>query len=246
MVCDSSRRWPIYLLPGMGLDRQLFALQRTRFPQVIVPEWLKPETRESVAQYSRRMALSLNESGPCLLGGMSFGGLVALEMAQHLDARACVLISSLKSPQEMPLWARIAGPAAWLLPQNADRWVSCLGHWGLRILGPVSPPSVRAFLKHLSKTRSPMLKWACEATIRWQGTAATPCPIYQIHGDADPIFPRRWLTPDRLVRGGGHVLPLTHPFVVNEFIQDVVDRLAAEQPSSTIQDAVASDGFGAV
>ena len=234
--------YPIYLLPGMGTDQQLFALQRSKFPQVIVPEWLTPEKKESLSHFSRRMAASLNESGPCLVGGVSFGGLVALEMAQYLDARACVLISSLKSPRELPLWARIAGPAAWLLPQKADRWISRLGHWGLRILGPVAPPSLRAFLRHLSKTKAPMLKWACEATVGWRGAEVVPCPIYQLHGAADPIFPRRWLTPDRIVAGGGHVLPLTHPFVVNDFIQSVVDRVSAGEPQSSTQDADASGG----
>ena len=43
-------------------------------------------------------------------------------------------------------------------------------------------------------------------------------PDSQIHGSADRTFPIRYTHPDQIVTGGGHLLTLTHPIEVNEFL----------------------------
>ncbi len=174
------------------------------------------------------MAESLEVRGPCIVGGVSFGGFVALEMTRHLDARGCILISSLRGPQELPRWARVAGPAAWLLPPRADRWLSLGGWLMLKTLGPVLPQRLRGVCTHLSKTRAPLLAWAARAIVRWQADAVWPCPIWQIHGDADPLFPHRCTTPDQLIPRGGHLLTLTHPFAVSAFLGQCLAQLQNE------------------
>ncbi|OYW22854.1 MAG: hypothetical protein B7Z55_04145, partial [Planctomycetales bacterium 12-60-4] len=163
--------------------------------------------------------------------GVSFGGFVALEMSRHLDARGCILISSLRGPGELPRWARVLGPAAWILPPRADYWLSLWGRLMLSTLGPVLPKRLRGFCVHVSKTRAPLLAWAARAVVSWQTDTNWTCPIFQIHGDADPLFPQRCTTPDDVIVGGGHLLTLTHPFVVNAFIARSLDRLQNDQAS---------------
>lgn len=206
----------------MGTDAQIFALQRSVFPQILVPPWLPPTRGETLPAFAARMAASLDLHGPCIVGGVSFGGFVALEMARHLDARGCILISSLRGPQELPRWAKVGAPLAWLLPPRADRWLSLGGWLMLKTLGPVLPQRLRGVCTHLSKTRAPLLAWAARAVVRWQTDGAWPCPIHQIHGDADPLFPLRCTVPDQIVPRGGHLLTLTHPFVVNAFLERVL------------------------
>jgi pimeloyl-ACP methyl ester carboxylesterase len=92
----------VVLLPGMAADERLFEPQRRAFPNLIVPPWIEPEPCEPLAAYARRMAARLNSSDLLLIGGVSFGGIVALEMADHLGLAECVLISSIRSPAEMP------------------------------------------------------------------------------------------------------------------------------------------------
>ncbi len=214
-----SEALPIILLPGLGLDERLFATQQSDLPNIQVPQWIRPGYWESLPEYARRLARSVDPGGPCYVGGMSFGGMVALEMSRHLDCRGCFLISSIRSREELPPWARILAPGVWLLPPRCDLIGAALGALLLWTVARSFPPRWRQFCVHLSKIRAPLMPWACRAAVRWKPTQPFPCPIYQIHGDHDPILPHQATRPDQLIPRGGHLLPLTHPFVITEFLQ---------------------------
>lgn len=222
-------RLPLILLPGLGTDASLFAVQRTAFPELIIPAWLPPLRNESLPDYATRMAIAANPGGPCIVGGLSFGGMIALEMTRHLDARGCILISSLATPAELPRWMRRLGPWSWILPRRTDRIVSGFGTVMLKTMGPILPKRLKQLCVHFSKTKASMLPWACRAVTTWQPTTPQwPCRVWHLHGDNDPIFPARRTKPDQLVPGGGHLLPLTHPFVVNRFLSDVITKVSGE------------------
>lgn len=213
------------LLPGIGLDERLYAPQMTAFREIRVPAWLRPRYFESLPSYAKRMADAVNPDGPCYVGGMSFGGMVALEMTRHLDCRGCFLISTVRSRDELPYWARFLAPWAWVLPPRADLLGVAAGTLGLWTVGRFLPVRWRQFLIHLSKTRAPIMPWACRAAVKWRPTEAYPCPIYQLHGDADPILPHHHTRADQIVPRGGHLLPLTHPLVVNQFLRERIAML---------------------
>jgi hypothetical protein len=135
----------VVLLPGMAADERLFEPQRRSFPGLIVPPWIEPEPCEPLASYARRIAARLNSSDLLLIGGVSFGGIVALEMADHLGLAECVLISSIRSPAEMPWQLRVLRPLATVGPDRlgitsgwAARWLAPSGD------GPPSRPTRRA------------------------------------------------------------------------------------------------------
>src|SRR5204863_6450986 len=91
---------PLLLLPGMGTDERLFRYQKEAFPTLIVPPWIEPLAGESLSHYAAHLARIVDPGVPCFIGGASFGGIVALEMANHLHARACFLIASVSSPEQ--------------------------------------------------------------------------------------------------------------------------------------------------
>jgi hypothetical protein len=43
--------------------------------------------------------------------------------------------------------------------------------------------------------------------------------IYHIHGEVDHLIPIQNIEPDRTIKGGGHLINLTHAQEVNEFIK---------------------------
>lgn len=209
---------PIFLLPGLGLDERLYAMQRVEFPNLRVPAWLAPQFRENLADYARRMAAAIDPGRPCFVGGMSFGGMVALEMSRHLDCRGCFLISSIRSSAELPFWAKFLGPWAWVLPPRSDLIAAASATVVQWTLGRFFPPSWKQFCTHLRKTRAPMMPWACRAAVGWK-PGPVRCPVFQIHGDRDSVLPHRHTHPDLVISRGGHLLPLTHPFAVNDLLR---------------------------
>ena len=93
---------PMILLPGLNGDPRVFAPQAAAFPDVRPVRWTLPPRGDRLAVYAARLAGSLGRVGPCVVVGVSFGGIVATELARHVDATACVVIASARDPAGPP------------------------------------------------------------------------------------------------------------------------------------------------
>jgi hypothetical protein len=203
----------------MGADERVFAPQRQAFQQLIVPPWIQPLRGESLSGYAARFAQQIDPGGPCFVGGASFGGFVAIEMARHLaDPRGVFLIGSCRSPAELPRRIRalrtIRGVARWM-PFGAVCSVAGIGATALSI---VPAPATRSLLRQLADTDARFLRWACRAVLEWEQSAAPAVPIHHIHGRCDHVLPATNTQADLIVDGAGHVLSLRRGREVNEFL----------------------------
>src|SRR5262249_31558356 len=223
---------PLFLLPGMGADNRLFQSQLETFPNAVVPSWLAPEPRESLAEYAHRFADVLRPSGPCFVGGASFGGFVALEMAPHLNALGCFLIGSARGPAEMPnriRWLRPFGGTIGRLPFRLlapSAWVA------RGTVGQFSHPLSRAFLRHLHEPVSSFLRGGSRAALKWTPSPATAdVRVFQIHGERDRLSPAKRTLADVILPGGGPLFSLTHASAVNEYLRR--HMMAASCPTSS-------------
>jgi len=200
-----------YVLPGMGADGRLFDAQRAvRDIQVI--DWIPPaHPHEPLADYARRLASSLHLDEPYDLGGASFGGMTALELARHLTPRRVFLFGSCRSPQALPPWLR-------LLARFAHHPPAVLHPLVARFLGATTPAHIRLFADMLAKTPPHFFRWAARAVFSWTGVEELPMPVLHIHGDRDRVMPIHRVRPDRVIAGAGHLLNMTHGEAVNEFI----------------------------
>ncbi|HEX8913807.1 MAG TPA: alpha/beta hydrolase [Humisphaera sp.] len=218
-----SPDFPIILLSGMGADERMFAKLRPLLPEVVVPEWIRPEPRETLREYARRMAAHVDPGRPCVVGGASFGGFLALEMLPYLrNAQACVLIGAVRSPAEFPPWIRWLKPVVPLLrvmPFQLFWWASGLI---AAVIGPVLPRRMREFLWLGSSLDPVFFRWAAAAVLTWgdDGPPPTPrVPVYHVQGARDRVLPAKRTTPTELVPRGGHVIALSNPRDVAGFIR---------------------------
>jgi len=158
---------------------------------------------------------------PCFVGGASFGGMVALEMASCLQTMGRFLISSLRSPLELPWRWRMLWPIGKLGPD----FLGLSADIGARVAAPALPRDTVRRLGHLARPEAKFLRWACCAVLNWRPVPAAPAsPLYQIHGESDRTLPAELTRPDVIVPAGGHLLPITHPEVVNEFLRTGMAR----------------------
>lgn len=109
---------PIILLSGMAADERLFEAQVAAFPNLQVQPWMPPLPGESLRQYAARLAPLVDPGRTCLVGGASFGGVVALELAARLSALGCILIGSIRSPAGLPWQWRLLQPFATFGPET--------------------------------------------------------------------------------------------------------------------------------
>lgn len=204
------------LLSGMNADARLFAPQFETFSNLIVPSWIPPRPCESLRAYAARFARVIDPGRPCIVGGASFGGIVAHEMAPFLQTDVCLLIGSVRSPEELPWWWRAFRPLSFLSEEAMCNVVQWFG----TCCQPMLSRRMRRQIKKWSSPQSTFLRWACRAVLDWRlSPAAQRITTRQIHGEADRTLPIRRMNPDVVVPRGGHLLPLTHSTWVNEFLR---------------------------
>jgi pimeloyl-ACP methyl ester carboxylesterase len=214
---------PLILLSGMAADERLFEPQLACFPNLRVPAWIDPGPSESLPGYAARLARLVDPGRPCIVGGASFGGIVALEMAAHLQAAACVLIGSVRSPAELPWQWRVLRPVAYLGPDRLGTLTGFVAGLGNRFL---ASGTVRR-LQRLSQPGAAFVRWALCAVLRWHPSPAVRrVRVFQIHGAIDRTLPVALTRPDVVVPSGGHALSLFSPEVVNEFLAGVLQQVS--------------------
>lgn len=226
---SASESIPLILFSGLAADADVFVPQKLAFPQLIVPKWPKPEPEDSFDSYCDRIADELKVHESPILGGASFGGFIALHVAQRLDSAAVILIGSVRSPEELPRLIRSCRILKPLIPMVPIRFAQLLCipfKWKLarRVL-----PRLSGLARQFHRSDPTVLKWSLARVLDWKATPKVACPIFQIHGDRDYVLPIRNTRPDKLVAGGGHVISLSHASEVNAFIESVIGEMQGEQ-----------------
>lgn len=99
----------VYLMPGMAASPLIFENIKLPKPQFKIHylEWMLPKENELLSDYAFRMSKKIEHSNPVLLG-VSFGGILVQEMCKHLDVSKLIIVSSVKSKQELPLKMQLA------------------------------------------------------------------------------------------------------------------------------------------
>jgi pimeloyl-ACP methyl ester carboxylesterase len=213
----------LILLPGLGADHRLFGPLRGTFPRLEVPAYPPPERGESLARFAERLAERLDPRPPFHLGGSSMGGMIALEMARRLRPEALFLIGSCRDGRAIAAGRSVIGRVLPRLPTFLYRLgriaaPRMVGQWGR-----MSPGHRRLFLRMLADCSPGFLKWGMTAILSWPGPpagAGPRCPVHHIHGGADPLLPPRFVKPDEIIEGAGHLIALTRPGRVARFIRE--------------------------
>jgi pimeloyl-ACP methyl ester carboxylesterase len=219
---------PLYVLSGIGGDSRLFdGLRRVRDIRAI--DWIAPmHSHESLVNYALRLAREVKFEEPFDLGGASFGGMLALELARHVKPRRVFLFGSCRSPGSIARSLALLRFAAPIVPDrllNPPRFIRApLARW----FGATSREHVDLFAGMLAATPPPFIRWASHAIFTWAGIETLPMPVHHVHGSRDHLIPLRCVHADRVVAGGGHLLTLTHADAVNAFIRGIDENAGAD------------------
>ena len=210
----------VILLPGMGADRRLFAGLEGEVP-FVVPEWPSHVGCTSIAALAHRIAGSLSTT-PSVVGGASFGGMVALELAPIVGAKAVVLMGSCRGPGQVAAGLRLLGLLAPVVPASAY----AIRGWNKPLLnaafGPLGSDHARILHSMAQASSSSFIKWACRAVLRWEPASVT-VPVFHVHGGRDRIIPARRVDATEVIPEAGHLLNLTHSAEVTAFLHRALE-----------------------
>lgn len=193
----------IYCISGLGADERIFEhLQFSNYELRFI-SWLQPSRNEKIEEYARRMANSIQEKDAILLG-VSFGGMMAVEIARQIPIKRLILVSSIKSAQELPRWMKMAGSLKLnkMIPIRPYSFISKIGNRRLGVTNADEEKMVEAFRKSVDRV---YLHWAINQILNWKNDWVPPGTIH-IHGDEDKIFPVKEIRATHVIKGATHFM----------------------------------------
>jgi len=211
----------VYFMPGLAASPLIFeriALPKADFEMVLL-EWEIPLEKESLADYALRMSKKITHKNAVLIG-VSFGGILVQEMSKFVTVRKVIIISSVKSNLEFPLRMKFAKTtkAYKLIPTNLILNVENLAKFSF---GDKVNQRLKLYEKFLSIRDIHYLDWAIEQIILWDRTLADEKVIH-IHGDADDVFPIKYIKNCTVVKGGTHIMILNKFKWLNENLPRII------------------------
>jgi hypothetical protein len=211
----------VYCMPGLAANPSIFEMIRLpeqRF-QIHWLDWLLPRPKESLKEYSARLCKKVEHENPVLIG-VSFGGIIVQEMAQLMQVRRVIIISSVKSEKELPRRMRFARctKAFKILPTSLARYVDAFEKVAV---GDFARKRAKLYKKYLSITDTRYLDWAIEQMVCWERQEPFPGVVH-IHGDKDEIFPYRYIDGCITVKGGTHVMIINRFRWFNDHLEEII------------------------
>ena len=212
---------PVYFMPGLAASSSIF--ERIVLPhdvfEIVLLEWEIPLDNENLLDYAKRITQKIIHPNPVLIG-VSFGGILVQEMARFIDASKVIIISSVKTNLEFPIRMKVAKTtkAYKLIPTNLLANVESLTKFSF---GTKIDQRLKLYEKFLRVRDKRYLDWAVEQVILWDRTVADVSVIH-IQGDADDVFPIKYIRNCIVVKGGTHVMILSKYKWFNENLPKII------------------------
>ncbi|MBW7889612.1 MAG: alpha/beta hydrolase [Chitinophagaceae bacterium] len=215
----------VYCLCGLGSDERIFSKLNWDGVDVHYLPWIMPSAGESLSAYAVRMSESIEDENATLIG-VSFGGMMSIEIAKVRKIYKVVLISSVSNRLQLPGWMRLFGK------MNADSLLPRKSLFSFRptkifeplenyFLGASTEEEKKLVHEYRANVDPVYLKWSIHQVLRWNNEWQPPA-LYHIHGDKDRIFPYSLVTPTHTIPSAGHFLVYQEAERVSAILREIL------------------------
>jgi pimeloyl-ACP methyl ester carboxylesterase len=209
-----------YFISGLGADKKAF--QKIKLPSNYDPvylDWIPPQKDESLTQYARRFSLMIKNDDAFVLIGLSFGGMLATEIARLRNPMKTIIISSIASSNELPWYFKRAGTIG--LHKYVP--IKLLGAATVlkNMMGAASKEDKAIIYNYAKSADRDLIRWSLNAIISWQQPERLP-GIIHLHGSNDHMLPLRFTRPDYIIKNGGHLMVFNKAEEVNKILIEVL------------------------
>jgi len=216
----------LYFISGLGADKRIF--QNLVLPEVFkiyYIEWMAVSETESMESYCRRLSSQINQQEPYSLVGLSFGGVIAIELSKFLSPVQTVLISSYCFKKEVPWFYTLLGESGIykILP---PRMLLRPNNIAFRLFGAYKP-EIKNLLKNIFEDTDPdFFEWAIRQMFSWDNHWEPP-NLIRIHGTADKILPYKKIMKAIPVKDGEHLMVYSKSAIVSRILTEHLQIIQA-------------------
>ena len=209
----------IYCISGFAADERVFANLDFGQNEFHFIPWKIPGRKETLASYAERMRQDIHHSNP-LLVGLSFGGMMSIEMAKIIPVEKIIIISSIKTFHEKPLYMRIAEKSflnKWI-PLHPYSFLERIENYNLGAETTEEKALLREYRKNINQQYT---TWAIDQILNWKNDWS-PENLVHLHGGNDHIFPVKYIKADHVIPGGDHLMLMNRADKVNEILKKLL------------------------
>jgi len=215
-------RIPVYFMPGLAASPLIFEnihLPDEQF-EMFYLEWCIPLKNEPIADYAARIVQDIRHENPILIG-VSFGGVLVQEMAKLIKARKVIIISSVKCNAEFPRRMRFAKLTRiyHIFPTRLMQEIGWLSQ--MFVSNNAITRKLNLYEKFMAVRDKKYLDWAFKTIINWDRCNPDESVVH-IHGDADEVFPPKYIKGFIPVKGGKHIMIINKYKWLNENLPGII------------------------
>jgi pimeloyl-ACP methyl ester carboxylesterase len=212
----------VYFISGLGADERAFSFMDLSFCNPVFIKWIKPGFNETIAAYAARLKEQI-PGDHAVIVGLSFGGMISVELAKQFAVKKIILLASAKTGEEIPPYLRVM---RWLPFHKlaSPAFLRAGNHFAYRLMGIHKRADKIVFTRMLKEADDDFLKWAIDRIINWRNRVI-PRDTIHIHGDKDIMLPKMFVKADYTIRGGEHLMVMNKPKEIEEILKKVLSSL---------------------
>jgi pimeloyl-ACP methyl ester carboxylesterase len=218
----------------MGADNRLFRSIRIPEAEIVTPDHAEPAPGENLAQYAARIADGLSIQPEDIVGGISFGGMLAGEITRQRRVAGLILLGSCLRPDRLPRSYRWIERLGCFIPDFALRCRSWRP-WVRWRFAPITRDAETCLLEMSRSHPTVQIRVFGRMIMGWDGVDDVTCPILSIHGDSDRIIPLKSAAADVILEHAGHAFTLTHAEQTTSAIRDFLRTRAEHSPPAVFK-----------
>ncbi|MBA3679697.1 MAG: hypothetical protein H0W73_00690 [Bacteroidetes bacterium] len=212
----------IYAIPGLGTTKELFQNISIQNYEIKVLNWPEPKKEYTLKDYATKFIEQIDVSSPVNLMGVSFGGMLCSEIAEQIQTKKVILISSCRDNSEFPLLLKTLR----IFPVHklfSDKMIRSLARSKRRLIG-FKRSFDRLFFEMINQMPENYFPICINYIVQWDRKTSNGNFI-RIHGTADWLLPYKKSSNFHLIPQGSHIMIVSRPNDINKILNKELNGL---------------------
>jgi pimeloyl-ACP methyl ester carboxylesterase len=212
-----------YFISGLGADKRAFyKIQLPVNYEAVHLDWIKPLPNEPFTDYAKRFSELIKRGEDFILIGLSFGGMLACEIAKLIPPQKLIIISSVSCYNELPWYFKIGGRLGLhrIISPAVYKQATLLN----RFMGAGDREMKSIVYSYVNNIDPVFIRWSLNIIVNWSHVDRPPNLIH-IHGTNDHLLPCKYVKANYVVEKGGHLMVMNKAEEINKILGEILTTI---------------------